>query len=118
PNKVTDIDYEKVVGLDLGLKSFLVSSDNEIIANERFLQKRIKQLKRAQRRLSRKQKGSNNRNKQRIRVARIHEKIKNSRKDFVNKTASSIAKNYDLVCIEDLNVKGMMQNRSLSRHIS
>ena len=117
PNKTTDVDYEEVVGLDLGIKDFLVTSDAEIIKNERFLQKKLKKLKRVQRRLSRKQKGSNNRNKQRLRVARIHEKIKNSRKDFTNKIASSIAKNYDLVCIEDLNVKGMMQNRQLSRHI-
>lgn len=118
PDKPTSVDYDRVVGLDLGIKDFLVTSDAEIIKNERFLQKKLKKLKRAQQRLSRKQKGSNNRNKQRLRVARIHEKIKNSRKDFANKAAGSIAKNYDLAIIEDLNVAGMIQNRELAKHIA
>lgn len=117
PEQITDVDYNRVVGLDLGIKDFLVSSDGEIVKNERFLQKKLKKLKRAQRRLSRKQKGSNNRNKQRLRVARIHEKIKNSRKDFALKTASSIAKNWDIIAIESLDVKSMMQYRQFSRHI-
>lgn len=96
----------------------MISSDGEVVKNPRFLRKSEKKLKREQRRLSRKQKGSNNRNKARLKVAKVHNHIKNQRKDFTNKTASSIAKNYDLVLVEDLNVKGMVKNHKLAKSIS
>ena len=111
-------EIKNIVGIDLGLKEFLISSDGEVVKNPRFLRKSEKKLKREQRRLSRKQKGSNNRNKARLKVAKVHNHIKNQRKDFINKTASSIAKNYDLVLMEDLNVKGMIQNHKLAKSIS
>lgn len=111
-------EINNVVGIDLGLKEFLISSDGEVVKNPRFLRRSEKRLKREQRRLSRKQKGSNNRNKARLKVARVHNHIKNQRKDFINKTASSIAKDYDLVLMEDLNVKGMIKNHKLAKSIS
>lgn len=114
PDKPEHVDYEKVVGLDLGIKNFVMTSDGEIYKNEKYLKKELRKLKRAQKRLSRKKKGSNNRNKQRIRVARIHEKVKNSRNNYVNQTASSIAKNWDLICIENLDVKAMAQHKYVS----
>lgn len=107
-----------VVGIDVGLKEFMVTSDGETVDNPRFLKKSLKKLKRAQRHLSRCNKGSNNRNKKRLKLARIHNKIKNQRKDFIKKTANSIAKNYDLICVETLNVKNMVKNHNLAQAIS
>lgn len=108
----------KVVGIDVGLKDFAITSDGEIVKNPKFLRKSEKKLKAAQRKLSRKTKGSNNRNNARLKVARIHNKIKNQRKDFINQLSSSIAKNYDLVVMENINVVGLMKNHCLAKSIA
>lgn len=115
---VAKTEIHSVVGIDVGLKEFLISSDGEVIRNPRFLKKKLHQLKKQQRKLSRKKKGSNNKNKQRLRLAKIHNKISNQRRDFIKKTANSIAKNHDLICIEDLNISGMEKKYNLAQAIS
>ena len=106
-----------VVGIDLGVKDFIVTSDNESITNPKYFNKYQNKLKLYQRRLSRKVKGSNNRNKARIKVAKIHETISNLRLDFIHKITRSLVNKYKIICIEDLNVKGMSKNNRLSKHI-
>lgn len=108
----------KHIGIDLGLKDFIVTSDGQKIANARFLKKYQKKLAKAQKHFSRKQKGSNRRERQRIKVAKIYEKITNSRNDLQHQVSSRLVKKYDLIALEDLNVKGMVQNRKLSKAIS
>jgi putative transposase len=117
-NIETKTDNSVVVGIDVGLKDFAITSDGEIIKNPKFLRKSEKKLKAAQRKLSRKKLGSNNRNKARLKVARIHNKIKNQRKDFINQVSSSITKNYDLVVMENINVVGLMKNHCLAKSIA
>lgn len=112
------LDETKIVGIDVGLKEFLVTSDGEIVKNPKFLIKSEKKLKRKQRALSKKSKGSNNRNKARVLLAKQHNKVRNQRVDFVNKTVSSITKNYDIIGIEDLNITGMKKNHNLAKAIS
>lgn len=101
----------KTLGIDLGIKDFATFSDGTVIKNPKHLSKKLKLLKRQQRKLSRKKKGSKNRDKQRIKVAKIHEKVSNARKDFLHKVTYSIAKNqgYSSVAIEDLNVAEMLK---------
>lgn len=105
------------VGIDVGLKSFAVLSDGTVVEHPKHLEKSLKQLRVEQRSLQRKTKGGKNREKQRLVVAKMHEKVANQRKDFLHKLSTAIAKQYVGVCVEDLNVKGMMQNRRLARHI-
>ena len=107
-----------VVGIDLGLKSFAITSDKEVISNPKYFTKSQKKLAKAQRRLSRKTKGSNNYNKAKIKVARLHEKVANQRKDFLHKLSTHMVKDYDFISIEDLRVKNMVKNRKLSKSIS
>ena len=108
------------VGVDLGIKDFAVLSTGERIANPRNIKRAAKKLRRAQRRLSRKAKGSKNRDKQRRKVALIHEKVANRRKDFLQKaTTRIVADNQsDTFAIEDLAVGNMLQNRRLAKAIS
>ena len=121
---LTEQQYEpiaktgKVVGIDLGLKDFVITSDGEKYKNNRFLTKYQNKLAIAQKHLSRKQKGSNNFEKQRVKVARLYEKVSNARKDYLHKVSLDLVRNYDIVCLEDLNVKGMMKNHRLARQIS
>ena len=107
-----------VVGLDLGIKTMLATSDGQDIPNHKFSRHAEKKMRRLQRSLSRKTKGSNNRNKARIKVARLHEKIANQRKDFQHKLSLELVRNYDIIAIETLKVKNMLKNRKLSRAIS
>jgi len=108
----------KAVGIDVGIKYFAVDSNGNKIENPRFLNKQSKILRRQQKRLSRKKKDSNNGNKQMIRVAGVHERIKNQRDDFLHKLSRYYIDSYDMIAIEDLNVKGMVRNRRLARSIS
>ena len=82
-----------------------------------MFKKSLKKLAKLQKELSRKTKGSSNRNKARIKVARLHEHIINQRKDFLNKLSTNVIKNYDIICIEDLQVKNMIKNHKLARNI-
>lgn len=108
----------KSVGIDLGLKDFLVLSTGSKIKNCRFLKHYEHQLKLNQKSLSRKTKGSNRYENQRLKVARIHEKISNSRMDLIHKVSLNLVRNYDQIFLEDLNVKGMVKNHKLSKSIS
>jgi putative transposase len=95
------------VGIDLGIKDFLITSDGTKTKNHRFLKHYEKLLKLNQQSLSRKVKGSNHYERQRLKVARIHEKITNSRIDLIHKTTSDLIKQFDVIYLEDLNIKGM-----------
>jgi len=106
------------VGIDLGIKSFATLSTGEEIANPKYLNKYQKQLIYWQRKLSRRQKGGKNRERARKKVALIHEKIANCRTDFLHKISSRLINDNQVIAIEDLNVKGMMQNHKLARSIS
>ena len=108
----------KMIGIDLGLKTLAVTSENVEFTNNHYLKKSAKKLAKAQRSLSRKQIGSNNREKARVKVARIQEQIANQRLDSIHKMTNRIIKDYDIICVEDLHVKGMMKNRKLVKHIS
>ena len=113
--------YEKtgsVVGLDLGIKEFCITSNGGMIENPKYLKKSLDKLAKLQRELSRKTKGSSNYNKARIKVARLHEHIANQRKDFLQKLSTEIIKNNDIICIEDLQVKNMIKNHRLARSIA
>ena len=107
-----------VVGIDLGIKEFAITSDGVHIENNKFLKKSEKKLAKLQKQLSRKTKGSNNRNKARVKVARCHEKITNQRKDFLHKLSTKLIKNYDIICLETLKVKDMIKNPKLAKAIS
>jgi len=114
------LDINASLGIDLGLTHFATLSNGTKIENPRLLNKSLKQLKKLQRRLSKKMKGSNNRNKARIKVARLHEYIANARLDFLHKlTTKLINENQvDTFCLEDLNIVGMMKNHKLAKSIS
>lgn len=107
-----------VVGLDMGIKSFAVSSDGIEYANPKYLLQSEKKLVRLQRKLSRKTKGSANWNKARIQVARLHEHIANQRNDMQHKLSTQIVYQNDVICIEDLAPNNMVQNHELAKHIS
>ena len=116
---VTPIEKSgKSVGVDFGLKDFLITSEGEIFKNNRYTKTYEKKLANAQRHLSRKKKGSKGFENQRLKVARIYEKISNSRIDYLHKCSISLVRRYDIICIEDLNVKGMVRNHRLSKSIS
>ena len=120
----TDVDIEilpgtgAVVGLDMGLKSFAVTSDGVEYPNHKFLAKSQQKLARLQRQLSRKSKGSKRREKARVKVARLHEHIANQRQDMLHKLSTNLVRQYDVICIEDLAPKNMVKNHKLARSIS
>lgn len=106
------------VGIDLGIKEFCITSDGELVNNPKYLKQSINKLAKAQRELSRKSKDSSNRNKARIKVARLYEKISNQRKDFLQKLSTQIIKENDVICLEDLQVKNMVKNHKLAQVIN
>lgn len=110
-------ENQAVVGVDLGIKTLVVCSDGTTFENPKALQRNIKRLKRLQRGLSRKIKGSNNRKKQQMKVAKKYYRISCIRKNAIHQATSFLVKNYGKIVIEDLNVKGMIKNRKLSQHI-
>lgn len=110
-------ETDKEIGIDVGIESFLVDSDGVVVENPEFFRNSEKLLRKRQRSLSRKIKGSRNKNQARIVVAKTHEKIANQRKDFLHKTANYYIENFKSVYIEDLNISGMIRNRHLSKSI-
>ena len=108
----------KFTGVDLGLTDFLVTSKGQHFPNPRHLAKAEKNLKRKQRKLSRKQIGSNSRNKARLKVARAHERVANARRDYLHKLSRKLVDENQALAFEDLNVKSMVRNRSLAKAIS
>ena len=109
---------DKKIGIDVGLKEFAICSDGYRVANPKYLRKSEKRLKKLQKDLSRKQKGSNNRNKARLKVAKLHEKITNQRKDFLHKLSTKLIRENQSIAIEDLRVSSMMKNHKLAKAIS
>ena len=107
-----------VVGVDLGVKNLATLSDGTVIPNPRALGARLKALRKAQKSLSRKVKGSARREKARERVSRLYARVTDARMDAINKATTMIASNYSVVCIEDLHVAGMMKNHHLARSLS
>ena len=123
---VLNIDFEPElkpnkggsIGIDVGIKDFYSDSNGNVVNNPKYLEKSMRKLVREQRKLSRKQKGSNNRNKQRVKVALVHEKIANQRNDFLQKQSTMLVRENQTICIEDLNVKGMIRNHKLAKSIA
>lgn len=107
-----------VIGVDMGLKAFAITSDGTEYPNPRYLAKNQKKLARLQRQLSRKTKGSNRREKARIQVARLHEHIASQRSDMMHKLSTQIIRENDVICIEDLAPKNMVKNHHLAKSIS
>lgn len=124
PTKMPIVE-ETTVGIDVGLKTFSVLSDGQKFDNPKYLHQQLSRLKKEQRTLARRYKKgveiseqSKGYHKQKLAVAKLHEHISNQRKDFLHKTSTAIVKQYDTICLEDLNIKGMMQNGNLAKAIS
>ncbi|EJQ36480.1 IS605 OrfB family transposase [Bacillus cereus BAG5X1-1] len=109
---------ESTCGMDVGLKDFAILSDGTIYKNSKFFRTLEEKLAKAQRILSKRTKGSSNWNKQRVKVARIHEHIANARADYLHKLSTEIIKNHDVIGMEDLQVSNMLKNRKLAKAIS
>lgn len=109
---------DKQVGIDLGVKNFVITSDGEVFENKHFLKKEEKKLKRLQKQLSRKVKGSNNRKKAQIRIAKLFERMTNKKCAYIYYVVNDLLSNYDSIFMEDLNVQGMLRNHHLAKAIS
>lgn len=107
----------KQVGIDLGVKDFVITSDGFVFENKHFFKKEEKKVIKLHRQLSRKINGSNNRNKQRIRIAKVYERLSNKKENYIHFVVNEILKSYDTVFMEDLNVQGMFRNHSLAKAI-
>ena len=105
------------VGIDLGVKDFIITSDGEVFENKHFFKKSEDRIKKLQRRLSKKAKGSNNRNKVRIKIAKEFEHLTNQRMDYIHNAVNSLLKTYDYIFMENLNVQGMLKNHKLAKAI-
>lgn len=106
------------IGIDVGIKEFYSDSNGIAVPNPKYHEKSMRKLIREQRKLSRKQKDSNNRNKQRVKVALVHETITNQRNDFLQKQSTLLIRENQTICIEELKVRNMMRNHKLAQHIS
>lgn len=118
---ITPQSNGEVVGIDLGINRFATiynGTNTQHIESPKPLNRSLKRLKRASKKHSRKQNGSNNKRKSARRLARLHRRIRNQRKDFLHKLTTSLAKTKSAICIEDLNVKGMAQNKHLARSVA
>ena len=121
--EVSESEYVKLnktnrqVGLDLGVKDFVITSDGVVFENKHFFKKEEKKIAKLQRQLSRKVKGSNNRNKQRVRLAKAFEHLTNKKENYIHYVVNEVLKSYDVVFMEDLNVQGMLRNHSLAKAI-
>ena len=109
---------DQAIGIDLGISSLLVTSDGDKVSNPKHLKKSYRQLRQAQKSLSRKQKGSKNREKARIKVARIHAKITDTRTDHIHKLTTQLVRENQTIVVEDLAVKNLVKNRKLAQSIS
>ena len=107
----------KQVGIDLGVKDFVITSDGEVFENKHFFKKEEKQIKKLQRQLSKKVKGSNNRKKAQIRIAKLFERITNKKDAYIHYVANELLSYFDTIFMEDLNVQGMLRNHHLAKAI-
>lgn len=123
---ILNVDFEPelrpndggAIGIDVGIKEFYSDSNGNVVENPKYLERSTKKLVREQRKLSRKQKGSKNRSKQRVKVALVHEKITNQRNDFLQKQSTMLVRENQTICIENLNIKGMLRNHKLAKSIA
>ena len=106
------------IGLDLGLSHAVITSEGQKLNNPRYYRSSLQRLRREQKALSRKQPGSNNRRKQRLKVARLHGRIADMRRDWCHQLTTDLVRRFDLIAIESLNVKGMVKNHNLAQAIS
>ena len=106
------------IGIGLGVKDFVITSDGEVFDNLHFKKSKTKRIKRLQHQLSKKQKGSNNRNKARVRIAKVYKKINDKKQYYLHKVSNSLIDENQVICMEDLNVKGMVKNHNLAENIS
>lgn len=111
-------EVNQFVGIDLGIKDFAILSTGEKMHNPKYYRKMEKKLTKLQRSLSRKQKGSKNRNKARVKLAKHHEKIANCRRDFLQKLSTEVIRNNQIICIEDLQTSNMIKNHKLAKSIA
>jgi putative transposase len=118
PDLKYENNSESKIGIDVGIKSFLVDSNGNKIDNPNFLNKQENKLKRLQRQLSKKKIGSNNRKKAKLKLAIAHEKISSQRKNFLNQNSTKLVKENIFIAHEDLNIKGMVKNHHLAKSIS
>ena len=107
----------KQVGIDLGVKDFVITSDGEVFENKHFFKKKEKQLKKLQRQLSKKVKGSNNRKKAQVRIAKLFERITNKKDAYIHYVTNELLTYFDTIFMEDLNVQGMLKNHHLAKAI-
>ena len=117
----TDIESKETnesVGIDLGIKNFVICSDKTVYSNMKFYEKSLRKLKISQRKLSKKKKGSNNRDKQKLKVSKLHTKVKNQRNDYQHKVSRELVNKYRTICLETLKVKNMVKNKRLAKSIS
>ena len=105
------------VGIDLGIKDFVITSDGETFENKHFHKNNEQRFKRLQRQLSKKQKGSHNREKVRIRISKLNERINNQKENYLHSVVNSLLSDYDIIFMENLNVSGMLKNHCLSKSI-
>ena len=108
----------RIVGIDLGLKDLFILSDGQVISNQKFFRENQTELKKTQQHLSRKTKGSNRYRKQNLKVAKIHEKIRFKRNNLLHEVSTALVTQYDVICIENLNVAGMIKNHCLAKAIA
>lgn len=109
---------DKQVGIDLGVKDFVITSYGDVFENKHFLKNEEKKMNRLQRQLSRKVKGSNNREKQRVKIAKLFERMTNKRYAYIHYIVNELLSHYDSIFMEDLNVKGMLMNHNIAKSIS
>ena len=105
------------VGIDLGVKDFVITSDGEVFENKHFFKSQEQKIAKLQRQLSKKQKGSNNRNKARIKLAKAFEKLNNQKENYIHSVVNELLTYYDVIFMEDLNVSGMLKNHKLAKAI-
>ena len=110
-------ETDSAVGIDLGVKDFVTTSDGEVFNNPHFKKSQSDKLKRLQRQLSKKVKGSNNRNKARVRLAKLYKKINDKKQYYLHAVSNSLIDENQVICMEDLNVKGMVKNHHLAESI-
>jgi putative transposase len=114
---VTQREPRRVIGIDVGIKHFLTDSDGRQIENPKLYGKTLERIRVVQHWLSRRRKGSKNHEKQRIKLARLYERLTNQRDNFLHKLSRFYVNSYDVVCVENLNIKGMVRNHSLAQKI-
>lgn len=110
-------DTDNAVGIDLGVKDFVITSEGEVFDNLHFKKSQSNKIKRLQRQFSRKQKGSNNRNKARIKLAKLYKKINDKKQYYLHQVSNTLINENQVICMEDLNVKGMLKNHKLAESI-